>query len=74
MTDALTIGSERLGIDIGDAHNEVGCQTYIEVIKVDPGIVALVEFTKMMTGVTEVPYHVSIDLACTALKIWETGK
>ena len=80
MTNALTIGSDRLSDKMrewkvmGSCEGRKSCD---EIIKADPGIAALVWYVKKLVDYPGNPGthgYFEIAEAAAAIKLWETGK
>ena len=67
QTDTLTTGSERLAAEVITCSDEF--ESRAEIIKADPGIVALVEGMQEIAAGAPGP----IQIAKARLKTWETG-
>ena len=74
--DSLTTGSKRLArsfVSPPDGKNCISVKDWvIDLVKADPGIVALVEHAKWCN--THGTDDEAADRGLAALKLWETGK
>ena len=70
MSDALTIGSQRLAISLENLPLGTPWPDVRVAIAADPGVKALVEFVEGIAELRERAGHIS---ARAALKLWERG-